>query len=99
MFFTDTTGQKEMVYGSKPYSTFESALLKLIPSATKTTYDKTWNAVFSKYHSLTAKEFSELTEIPRNESEKYLDDLIAKGHLEKLTTKNGAIWTLKNIHH
>lgn len=96
IFFTDTTGQKEMVYGSKPYNTFESTLLKLFPTAIKTYYDKTWNAVFSKYHSLTAKEFSELTETPRNESEKYLDDLTAKGHLEKLTTKNGAIWTLKN---
>ncbi|MFN9320401.1 MAG: DsbA family protein [Chitinophagales bacterium] len=96
IFFTDTTGQKEMVYGSKPYNTFESALLKLSPTAIKTNYDRTWNAVFSKYHSLTAKEFSELTETPRNESEKYLDDLTAKGHLEKLTTKNGAIWTLKN---
>lgn len=96
MFFTDTTGQKEMVYGSKPYSTFESTLLKLFPTATKTIYDKTWNAVFSKYHSLTAKEFSELTGTPRNESEKYLDDLTAKGQLEKLTTKNGAMWTLKN---
>jgi predicted DsbA family dithiol-disulfide isomerase len=96
MFFTDTTGQKEMVYGSKPYSTFESTLLKLFPTATKTSYDKTWNAVFSKYNSLTAKEFSELTGTPRNESEKYLDDLTAKGQLEKLTTKNGAIWTLKN---
>jgi putative protein-disulfide isomerase len=39
------TGNKEMVYGSKPYSTFESCFVKLIPSATKTTYDKTWNAV------------------------------------------------------
>ena len=96
MFFTDTTGQKEMVYGSKPYSTFESSLLKLFPTATKTSYDKTWNAVFSKYNSLTAKEFSELTGTPRNESEKYLDDLTAKGQLEKLTTKNGAMWTLKN---
>ena len=96
IFFTDTTGQKEMVYGSKPYNTFESALLKLFPTAIKTNYDRTWNAVFSKYHSLTAKEFSELTETPRNEIEKYLDDLTAKGHLEKLTTKNGAIWTLKN---
>ena len=94
MFFTDTTGQKEMVYGSKPYSTFESTLLKLFPTATKTSYDKTWNAVFSKYNSLTAKEFSELTGTPRNESEKYLDDLTAKGQLEKLTTKNGAMWTL-----
>lgn len=96
MFFTDTTGQKEMVYGSKPYSTFESTLLKLFPTATKTSYDKTWNAVFSKYNSLTAKEFSELTGTPRNESEKYLDDLTAKGQLEKLTTKNGAMWTWKN---
>lgn len=96
MFFTDTTGQKEMVYGSKPYSTFESTLLKLFPTATKTSYDKTWNAVFSKYNSLTAKEFSELTGTPRNESEKYLDDLTAKGQLEKLTTKNGAMWSLKN---
>lgn len=96
MFFTDTTGQKEMVYGSKPYSTFESTLLKLFPTATKTSYDKTWNAVFSKYNSLTAKEFSELTGTPRNESEKYLDDLTAKAQLEKLTTKNGAMWTLKN---
>lgn len=96
MFFTETTGQKEMVYGSKPYSIFESTLLKLFPTATKTSYDKTWNAVFSKYNSLTAKEFSELTGTPRNESEKYLDDLTAKGQLEKLTTKNGAMWTLKN---
>ncbi len=81
---------------AKPYSTFESTLLKLFPTATKTSYDKTWNAVFSKYNSLTAKEFSELTGMPRNESEKYLDDLTAKGQLEKLTTKNGAMWTLKN---
>jgi len=96
MFFTDSTGNKEMVYGSKPYSTFENVLVKLYPSATKNIYDKTWNAVFSKYHSLTAKEFSELTEKPRNECEKYLDDLTANGKLEKLPTKNGAIWALKN---
>lgn len=96
MFFTDTTGQKEMVYGAKPYSTFESALLKLFPTATKTNYDKTWNSVFSKYHSLTAKEFSELTGTARSATEKYLDDLTENGQLEKLTTKNGSIWVLKN---
>jgi Fic family protein len=96
IFFIDTMGNKELVYGSKPYNTFKNALLKLYPTASKTNYNKTWSSVFSKYHSLTAKEFSELTGIPRNESEKYLDDLKVKGHLEKLTTKNGAIWTLKN---
>jgi putative protein-disulfide isomerase len=96
LFFIDTMGHKEMVYGSKPYNIFENALLKLFPTVSKTTYDKTWLSVFSKYHSLTAKEFSELTETPRNESEKYLDDLTVNGKLEKLTTKNGAIWKLIN---
>ena len=95
MFFTDTTGQKEMVYGSKPYSVCESTLIKLFPSATKTSYDKSWSSIFSKYHSLTAKEFSELTETGRKESEQVLNELAAKGKLEKLNTKNGAIWTLK----
>ena len=96
LFFTDTMGNNEKVYGSKPYSTFENALLKLVPTATKTAYDKTWRSGFSIYHALTAKEFSELMGIPRNESEKYLDDLTTNGHIEKLTTKNGSIWTLKN---
>lgn len=96
MFFIDTIGNKEMVYGSKPYNVFESALLKLFPTAGKITYDKTWSYVFSKYHSLTAKEFSELTDTPRNESEKYLNDLAVNGKLEKFTTKNGAIWKLRN---
>jgi putative protein-disulfide isomerase len=96
MFFTDTMGRKEVVYGSKPYDTFENTLLKLFPSASKINYDKTWSYIFSKYHSLTAKEFSELTGTLRPESEKHLDDLTAEGKLEKLTTKNGAIWKLKN---
>lgn len=99
MFFTHTTARNEMVYGSKPYNIFENALLKVFPTAFKTNYDKTWRGVFYKFNSLTAKEFSELTGTPRNESEKYLDDLTLKGNLEKLPTKNGAIWTLKNTNH
>ena len=94
MFFTDTTGNKELVYGSKPYQTFEHALLKLYPSANKINYDKIWSSVFSKYHSLTAKEFYELTGTPRNECEKYLDELTANGKLKKLTSKSGSIWTI-----
>lgn len=93
IFFTDTTGNKELVYGSKPYQTFEHALLKLYPSANKINYDKIWSSVFSKYHSLTAKEFSELTGTPRNECEKYLEELTANGKLKKITSKSGSIWT------
>jgi predicted DsbA family dithiol-disulfide isomerase len=99
LFFTDTAGNKEMVYGSRPYSAFESALLAQFPGASKTHYDKTWSSVFSTYHSMTAKEFSELTGIPRSECETYLDNLTKKGNLKKLTIKNGSIWTLANAGH
>ena len=96
MFFTDTTGKTEMVHGSKPYSVFENALLKLYPTATKNNYDKSTTTLFSKYYTLTAREFSELTGTPRQESEQILNDLTKKGALEKLTTKNGSIWKMKN---
>lgn len=95
MFFVDDKGKKEFVYGSKPYSFYELAVLKLAPNALKTEYKKSWEELFEKHQTLTAKEFAELSGTPRKESEKILDDLVAKGQLEKLITKNGAIWKLK----
>jgi putative protein-disulfide isomerase len=55
-----------------------------------------WESLFVKYHSLTAKEFSELSGTARSQSEQVLNDLVAKGNLEKLTTKNGSIWRTKS---
>lgn len=97
MFFSDHSGNNEIVYGSRPYAFYETAVLKLHPTATKKEYDKDWETLFSKYHSLTAKEFAELSDTPRSESEKHLNDLVAKGKLKKLTTKNGSVWTITSI--
>ena len=95
MFFVDEKGNKELVYGSKPYSFYEVAVLKLAPTASKSEYKKNWEAMFAKYQTLTAREFSELSGTGRKESEQLLNELTTKGSLEKLTTKNGAIWKLK----
>lgn len=94
MIFTNTAGEKEVVYGSKPYSAFENALLKLHPDAAKNAYDHSTDALFKKYNSLTANEFATLTGSPRKESEQLLNDLTTKGMLQKITTKNGAMWKL-----
>jgi putative protein-disulfide isomerase len=94
MFFIDREGNKETVYGTKPYAFYETAVLKLYPSVHKSEYNKNWETLFAKYNSLTAKEFSELSGMPRNESEKHLNELSDKNILEKWTTKNGAIWKL-----
>lgn len=95
MFFGDNAGNKEMVYGSKPYAFYEMAVLKLHPATAKSEYNKSWETLFTKYHSLTAKEFSELSGMPRGESETLLNELAGRGTLDKLTTKNGSIWMRK----
>jgi len=95
LIFVNQSGSKEIINGSKPYAFFEMAVLKLNPTAIKKEYSKNWEMLFSKYASLTAKEFSELSGTPRIESEKLLNELAAKGNLEKFITKNGSIWSLK----
>ncbi|MBJ7881346.1 ClpXP adapter SpxH family protein [Gelidibacter salicanalis] len=97
MFFLDDSGNKDMVYGTKPYVYYEMAILKLHPNVAKSEYSKNWEALFSTYPSLTAKEFSELSGTPRNESEQVLNALSNTGTLEKLTTKNGSIWKIINL--
>lgn len=95
IFFLDNEGNKEIVYGSKPYAFFETSILKLHSNAIKKEYSKNWETLFSKYNTLTAKEYSVISGTPRKESEELLNELSASGKLEKLTTKNGSIW--KNI--
>ena len=95
IFFIDEAGNKETVYGTRPYAFYEMAILKLNPNATKSEYSKNWETLFSKYNSLTAKEYAELSGTPRNESETILNELSEKGALKKFTTKNGSIWSIK----
>ena len=99
IFFLDDAGNKEFVYGSKPYALYEAAILKLNPNIGKSEYSKNWETLFSKYHTLTAKEFSVLSGTPRMESEDTLNKLSDDGELEKLTTKNGSMWILKTTDH
>ncbi|MBR9855442.1 MAG: DsbA family protein [Algicola sp.] len=96
MFFMDNLNAKEIVYGTRAYAFYEMAILKIQPNIVKSEYGKGWKNLFTKYTTLTAKEFSELSGTPRNESEKFLNDLTTRGILDKFTTKNGAMWKNKS---
>lgn len=95
IFVVDNAGNKETVYGTRPYAFYEMAILKTNPNILKSEYSKNWEALFAIYPTLTAKEFSELSGTPREESENVLNELTNKGSLEKLSTKNGSIWKIK----
>ena len=95
MFFVENTGTQEKVYGTKPYSVYEAAILKLQPKATKTSFDKNWQALFKKHNTLTSREFAELSGIARQESDSYLQKLADEGYLDKVESKNGVMWVGK----
>lgn len=95
IYILNNDGNKEVIYGSKPYALYEAAILKLDATIIKSEYSKSWETLFSKYASLTAKEFSILSGTPRNESEDLLNRLSDDGKLKKTNTKNGSIWLTK----
>ena len=94
VFVLDDAGNRDVVYGAKPYAFYEMAILKVNPTIQKSEYSKNWEELFKIYPTLTAKEFSELSGTPRADSEGVLNDLTNSGKLEKLTTKNGSMWKL-----
>ncbi len=95
MFFIVADGRTEFVYGSKPYTVYETAVLKLCPDEKRKSYSKSSSDLFVTFHSLTTKEFSELSGIHRTESETILDELLEKGMLEKTESKNGSLCKVK----
>ena len=95
MFFVDSSGNQEKVYGSKPFIVYEEAITRLQPSAKKNPYETDWKSLFTKYPTLTSREFSELSEVPRAEADAHLQKLSEAGQLDKLETKNGVLWRIK----
>ncbi|SIS96149.1 DsbA family protein [Belliella pelovolcani] len=95
LYFSDGQGNTEFVYGTRAYAFYEIAVLKLAPEAKKSEYRRNWEALFGKYPTLTAKEFSELSGNGRAEAVEVLDVLTTQGKLVKETTKNGSLWRRK----
>jgi putative protein-disulfide isomerase len=93
--FTDGNKDHYLLYGYKPYEEFEQAILKWNPSAKRTLMNTHYSNLFSVYPSLTTKEFSVLTHKNKPEAETFLNELYELGKLNRYTSRNGYLWTLK----
>lgn len=92
LFFTNAAGQTEKVYGSKPYSVMEHAVLTVYPKAKKENYARDWQSLFQHYPSLSANEFAQLSNQPRAAAEAQLQELSTQKKLSQLQCKNGSLW-------
>lgn len=93
-FFANENEESEFLYGARPYQDFEDKIKPLYPKAKKRDYETSKEYLFTKFKTLTIREFSELSGINRQKSEQFLEELYTKKWLNKLTIKNGNLYSI-----
>lgn len=94
LFFADENNNKLTVYGSKPYASYENALLALFPEAKKKSIVKENPlSIFEIYPSLAPKEFAVIHDISVNDAKIILEELHEKGKLDRVSIKNGSLYS------
>jgi predicted DsbA family dithiol-disulfide isomerase len=92
LFFTDNSGNRNTVYGFRPYADFERAVLSMYPDAKADKSHHDIDYYMKHYGSITAQELALFDTIAPDEASRRLDDLVKKGKLRKVATKNGDLW-------
>lgn len=91
-FFENEGGRQLRVSGLVSYERLEQIISGLYPVAVKPTTAHSATSIFRRYTSITAKEFSVMAGKSIKESEEILDELTRQNKLEKIPSRNGAIW-------
>jgi len=96
LFFSDGNQNQLTVYGSKPYASYENALLALFPEAKKKHF-KNENplALFDIFPTLAPKEYAVILDKTYSDAKIILEKLYQQGLLDKKTIKNGSVYIRK----
>ncbi len=92
LFFINSAGQQERIYGALPYGEWEKRIRRLAPQGEKRPYPQDAQSLFDIFPSLSSREFSELSGTPRDETDAYLQRLHEDGELIKFESRNGPLW-------
>ena len=95
MFFSNENGERQLVYGSRPYSTFEDAVKKLAPELEPAPLPTTMEELFDHHGSWTAQEAAVVLGISHDEAREMLTKAEQQGKLSAIHTRNGSIWRMK----
>ena len=87
--------EKEFLYGSQTYESFEELILKHAPYTPKSPPMRSPIDVFSDYHSITKHEFKYLTGTDEHYADKLLNELLRFGMIIQQQTPAGSIFLSK----
>jgi len=96
LFLADADNNQLTVYGSKPYASYENALLALFPDAKKKTIkNETPLDLFEIFPTLAPKEYAVILDKSTSEATSILEKLYQQDLLDKKTIKNGSLYIKK----
>ena len=90
--FSNEAGERQQVYGARPYTTFEAAVKGLLPGATAKTVPGTLTELFALHTSWCAEEVAVMLGITHEQAREQLKTAETAGTLRAVDTRNGSVW-------
>lgn len=90
--FSTGTGERQLVYGARPYAQFEAAVNGLLPTAKRPTLPETLDELFAVHASWCAEEVAVVMGITNERAQEHLNTAEAAGELRAVHTRNGSVW-------
>ena len=90
--FSNEAGERQLVYGARPYATFEEAMKKLMPAATPAPRPSTLPELFATQHSWCAEEVAVMLGITHAQALAQLQAAEKVGTVRAVHTRNGSVW-------
>lgn len=95
LFFTNNSNDQHYIKGFQHYEKFEEIIYKLMPDAKKQEINTDPANLFSRFPTMTDKEFAFLTNTSKKDALLKLSELFENGSIGKYESKNGTIWINK----
>lgn len=88
-------GESVYLTGVKPYAEYVSAIRQLYPAVQPQSYDKSARTLFSRFPTMTLREYAELSQQTMADAQKDLEHLHEAKMISPLRIKNGVLWKWK----
>ena len=90
--FSNEASERQLVYGARPYATFEAAVKALKPDAEPKATPASIAELFKVHASWCAEEVAVMLGISHAQATEQLKAAEAKGELRAVDTRNGSVW-------
>ncbi|HMU13325.1 MAG TPA: DsbA family protein [Flavobacteriales bacterium] len=90
--FSNEAGERQLVYGARPYAQFEAAVKALKPDAKPASVPASLGNLFKRHTSWCAEEVAVMLGITHAAAEGVLKAAEARGELRAVHTRNGDVW-------